>query len=494
MAVNLVLEVGIFEDMVDIISTEGTKPIIVWFRRDLRLKDNPAFKEAVDTCRPVIPLFIYDEFVEAMGAAPKWRLSLSIASFTKDLSNIGVKLVLRRGSALLILKEIIAETDAQGVFWSRLYDDRSVRRDGIVKDKLKGLGIEAKSFHGHLLHEPWSVNKKEGGFYKVYSPFWRVVSKMTVPSLIDAPKKCLSSPIKLKSENLSDWQLDKDLSRSKKILGRFVNVGENAANERLDYFLKNTVSSYEQDRDMIFLNGTSRLSENLTYGEISPWRIWHRATQSISGSNSGIEKFLKELVWRDFAWSLAYNTPHILHSNWKVEWNHFPWRGPNKDSELWCRGMTGEPLVDAGMRELYTTGTMHNRVRMIVASYLTKHLLTDWRVGQEWFASRLIDWDPASNAMGWQWVAGSGPDATPFFRIFNPETQAKKFDKDSKYINRFLGVGSDQPPSLQAKLFFDMVPKSWNFDYKLRYPNRIMGLKEGRDRALTAYNSFRKSV
>ena len=477
-------------NLVSTIRTE--KPIILWFRRDLRLSDHLALDTASKTGRRLIPLFIYDEFTRTLGAAPKWRLSLSLEQFRKDLEDINLKLTLREGKALEVLKTLIVECNASGLYWSRLYDNASVKRDKQVKEFAKSINLEVRSFPGHLLHEPWKIEKKQGGFYKVYTPFWNEVKNKDVMSIIEKPKKFPKTENWPKSEKITDWGMEKNMYGSDALLIKHVVVGEKAAKRRLDFFLEKNVSKYSENRDTPESSGTSGLAENLTYGEISPARIWHQAISFSFKSNINVEKFLKELVWRDFAWSLAFHTPHIMIENWRPEWNNFPWRGPNYESSMWQKGFTGEPLVDAGMRQMYVTGTMHNRIRMIVASFLTKHLMTDWRVGQNWFSECLIDWDPASNAMGWQWAAGSGPDASPFFRIFNPESQAARFDPKSRYINNYLNVAQTGHFSESARNYFLMVPKSWKLNISTPYPERLVSLQEGRQRALEAYAGLKK--
>jgi deoxyribodipyrimidine photo-lyase len=250
--------------------------------------------------------------------------------------------------------------------------------------------------------------------------------------------------------------------------------------------------NYRTARDFPGRAATSRLSENLTLGEIGPRRVWWRVQRLLEQERGhrGAEHFLKELAWRDFAHHLIFHTPEIATGNWRAEWDAFPWRDDNEDAERWRRGLTGEPLVDAGMREMYVTGTMHNRARMIVASYLTKHLMTHWRVGLAWFEACLIDWDPASNALGWQWVAGSGPDAAPYFRVFNPATQAEKFDPDESYRRRFVAELTDAPGE-DARAWFDAVPRSWKLDPEAAYPEPMIDLKAGRQRALDAYERHR---
>ena len=233
---------------------------------------------------------------------------------------------------------------------------------------------------------------------------------------------------------------------------------------------------------------TSSLSENLTYGEIGPRTVWHAAARALDDGHAGDEHFRKELVWREFAYHLMHHTPHIVDRHWRDAWDAFPWRGDNDDAERWRRGLTGVPFVDAAMREMYVTGKMHNRSRMIAGSYLTKHLMTDWRVGLAWFADCLTDWDPASNAMGWQWVAGSGPDAAPYFRIFNPDTQAEKFDADGSYQRRFVAELSETPGP-EALSYFEAVPRAWHLDPTAAYPAPVIGLAEGRALALAAYGA-----
>jgi deoxyribodipyrimidine photo-lyase len=279
------------------------------------------------------------------------------------------------------------------------------------------------------------------------------------------------------------------MNRGAAVVSRYQAVGEAAARGRLHQFLAGPVSDYAERRDFPGEDATSRLSENLTYGEIGIREVWHAGLRVRDEGSAGAEAFLRELAWREFSYHLMHHTPEITSRNWKSDWDSFPWRGDNPDAERWRRGMTGEPFVDAAMREMYVTGTMHNRARMIVASYLTKHLLTDWRVGQAWFAECLTDWDPAANAMGWQWVAGSGPDAAPYFRVFNPAGQADRFDPVGAYRDRFL---AERALGAEALDFFKAVPRSWGLSPGQAYPVPVIGLAEGRAHALAAYAS-RKS-
>lgn len=471
--------------------TDSNPPSLLWLRRDLRLSDHPALCAAVAD-GGVIPIFILDTETESHGAAPRWRLEKSLISLAKSLAAKGSRLILRRGPALDVLQQLVAETGARAVHWSRLYDRASRARDTEVKSALKAQGVEAISHAGHLLREPWTVETKTGGFYRVYTPYWKTMAQFDMDAPLPVPTQIPAPATWPESLDIASLGLGHAMNRGAAILLEFAVIGEDAAHRRLDDFLRDRVADYGTARDKTDVNGTSGLSENLTYGEIGIRTIWHAGLRARHEGKQGAETFLKELVWREFAWHLIHHTPHIEDQSWRPEWQTFPWRDDNDDAEKWRRGMTGEPMVDAGMRQLYITGTMHNRVRMLVASYLTKHLMTHWRVGQKWFEECLIDWDPASNAMGWQWAAGSGPDASPYFRIFNPETQAEKFDPKRAYRRRFIaGYGGSK--EADALKFYDAIPRSWTMSPDDPYPNRMVDLKAGRERALAAYKTHRET-
>jgi deoxyribodipyrimidine photo-lyase len=359
-------------------------------------------------------------------------------------------------------------------------------RDASVKAMVKGRGLLAGSRPGFLLHEPAAVMTGVGGFYRVYTPFWNAVRGLPVDACLPAPKTLPGPEVWPASDDLAAWDLGAAMGRGAAVVRPYQQVGEQAAQARLGAFISDKVAAYKLRRDFMAEDASSGLSENLTYGEISPRQIWHAGQRAMHEGAAGAEHFLKELVWREFAWALMTHTPHIAHTNWRPEWEGFGWRADNPDAEYWRRGQTGEPVVDAAMRQMLVTGTMHNRARMIVASYLTKHLLTDWRVGQAWFAQCLTDWDPAANAMGWQWVAGSGPDAAPYFRVFNPATQAENFDPDQTYRRRYVAELSATPPKA-ALDFFAAAPISWRLDTNRRYPPPLISLPDGRARALAAY-------
>ena len=455
-------------------------PLILWFRRDLRRDDHPMLAAAVATGRPLIPVFLLDPQTGSIGAAAQWRLGLAVARFGQDLAAAGSRLTLRKGPALAQMQALLAETGAAGVWWSRLYDPVCVARDTSVKAALQKDGHEARSFPGHVLVEPWDIATGAGDPYRVYTPFWKALRSRGVDAPTPQTTRLRPPETWPATEVLTDWRLEAAMNRGAAGVLAHQAVGEVAARDRLENFLAGPVRDYANLRNHLALPATSRLSENLTYGEIGVRRVWHMGLRALEEGAPGAESFLKELVWRDFAWHLIHHFPRIATQNWREEWQTFPWRPDTADAERWRRGQTGEPLVDAAMRALYATGTMHNRARMITASYLTKHLLTDWRIGQAWFADCLTDWDPASNAMGWQWVAGSGPDAAPYFRIFNPETQAEKFDADGSYRRHWLeGAGAAE--------FHRAVPRSWALNPAAPPPVPALPLAEGRARALAAF-------
>jgi deoxyribodipyrimidine photo-lyase len=463
-------------------------PLILWFRRDLRLDDHPMVQAALALRRPLIPVFIYDAETAALGAAARWRLGQGVAAFGARLAAMGSRLILRRGAAQGVLDDLIAQTGAAGVMWQRMYDPASTARDAAIKAGLRAKGLIADSHAGALLIEPWQVETGQGGPYRVYSPFWRAIAGRDFGAAVPAPARLPVPESWPASDDLASWRMGADMQRGADVIAPHATVGEAAALARLDGFVAAKIDAYKQDRDFVGLHATSGLSENLAWGEIGPRRIWYAAEAPLNQGARGAEHFRKELVWREFAYHLMHHFPHILTRNWRPEWDSFAWAGDGPMAQAWRRGMTGEPFVDAAMREVYVTGRMHNRARMIVASYLTKHLLIDWRVGADWFAQVLTDYDPASNAMGWQWVAGSGPDAAPYFRIFNPAGQADKFDADGSYRKRWIAEGQKSPPAT-ALAYFDAVPRNWGLSPRQPYPQPIIDLATGRARALAAYGA-----
>jgi deoxyribodipyrimidine photo-lyase len=464
---------------------------ILWVRRDFRLANNAALVAAVKR-GAVVPVFIRDASVDALGSAPKLRLEMAIGAFAEALEGLGSRLILRSGTAAEVLETLAAETGASAVFWNRLYDPRSVARDTDVKALLKDREIEAQSFAGALLFEPWTVETKTGGPYRVYTPYWNAVRGRDVAPCLTPPLEMSTAEDWPQSEALAEWELSRGMFRGAAVVRRHVSAGEHAALERLDEFTDTLIAKYKVDRDRLDIAATSELSDALSLGEISPAQCWHAGRRAMQEGAAGAEHFLKEVVWREFAWHLLWHYPHMDRENWRPEWDGFVWNDDANHPHFmaWCRGITGQPVVDAAMRELYVTGKMHNRARMIVASYLTKHMRMHWRLGLQWFADCLVDWDLASNAMGWQWVAGSGPDAAPYFRIYNPETQAQKFDPKGTYLARWLpdAFGDHSDASMS---FYDAVPKAWKAYITDAPAEPLVSLTEGRAVALAAYETYK---
>ncbi|KAA2317152.1 deoxyribodipyrimidine photo-lyase [Pseudooceanicola sediminis] len=469
-----------------------TKPTLLWLRRDLRLTDHPALNAALARGGPVIAVFIQDDSVTGLGAAAKFRLGLGLAALAETLRAQGQRLILRRGPAREVLEELLAQTGADAVYWSRLYDPQAIERDSRIKSALRDNGVEAQSFSGHLLFEPWEVETGQGSYYKVYSPMWRAVKDREVSEPLTAPADIPPPEQWPESETLEDWALGAEMRRGAQVVGGHVDAGERAAQQALATFARHRIDAYATRRDYPGEAATSDLSQYLSLGEISPRQCWHAGVRAHEEGKAGAETFLKELVWREFAYHLMYHTPQILTENWRSEWNDFAWT-EDADADAvraWQQGRTGVPFVDAAMREMYVTGRMHNRARMICASYLTKHLMCHWKIGADWFRDCLVDWDPASNAMGWQWAAGCGPDAAPYFRVFNPETQAEKFDRDGAYRRRWIAEEAEAPTDT-ALSYFDAIPKAWGLSADDAYPAPLIGLKEGRERALDAYAALK---
>jgi deoxyribodipyrimidine photo-lyase len=434
-------------------------------------------------------VFIHDDSVARLGAAAKWRLGLSVAALAQDLEALGSRLILRRGDAAGVIAALVTETGAGAVHWSRLYDPDSIARDGAIKAALTARGIAAHSHNSHLLFEPWTVQTGTGGFYKVYSPMWRAVKDREVPAPLAAPSRLPVPGAWPASDRRDDWRMGAAMDRGAAVCAAHQCVGEAAAQDRLGAFVAGAIGDYKDARNNPGVAGTSNLSENLACGEISPRQCWHAGCRALHEGKRGAEHWLKELVWREFAYHLMYHTPQILHRNWREGWDAFAWtEGRAADVLRWKQGRTGIPFVDAAMREMYVTGRMHNRARMNVASYLTKHMMVHWRVGMDWFAECLTDWDVASNAMGWQWAAGCGPDAAPYFRVFNPETQLAKFDPEGAYARAWIAEDQARPPDT-ALSYFEAIPRRWGLSPDDPYPAPLIGLAEGRKRALAAYEA-----
>ncbi len=468
-------------------------PVIIWLRRDLRLADNPALHVAAQSGKPLILIYIDEanKGRELGGAAEVW-LHHSLSALTASIEEKGGQLILRRGKAADILDDIIDETGADEVHWNRRYEGWARDIDEAIKTDLKSRGLKVESHKANLLTEPWEVETKTGGFYKVFTPFWRAAkASFTVATDLPAPETLDCAEAKLASDDLADWTL---LPRSPDWGSKMMQAhtpGEAAAMSRLKSFLDGPVEDYAVQRDRPDdETGTSKLSPHLAFGEISPRQIWNAAKDNDYTS----DKFLTEIGWREFSYTLLFYNPDLASQNYKPAFDNFPWDSDAKKVEAWRRGQTGYPFVDAGMRELWQTGWQHNRVRMVCASFLIKHLLTDWRVGEAWYWDTLLEADPASNAASWQWVAGSGADASPYFRIFNPFTQGEKFDPNGDYVRKYV-------PEL-AKLPKKYIHQPWTAPgltlleagIKLgeTYPHPVVDHKTARERALAGYKASRE--
>ncbi len=471
-------------------------PAIVWFRRDLRLKDNPALTAGVESGRPLILLFIDETDAERItGAAKKVWLHYSLRSLRNDIESKGGKLLIRQGPAEAILDEIIEQSGAEAVFWNRRYEADSIERDSHIKSSLTARGLNVETFNGSLLTEPWEIKPKSGGdYFKVFTPYWRAASHIIGPRIaqhppLEVPKKLDCYKSNIGSDEI-DW-LPKNLDWDDKIITDW-EPGEAGAHKKLKTFLDGHVEDYEDERNIPSnKSGTSRLSPHLSAGEISPRQIW----QAAKDSGKTVDKFLSEIGWREFSYVLLYHNPKLATDNFKPEYDTIDWRDDEGGYDAWTKGQTGYPFVDAGMRELWQTGWMHNRVRMITASFLIKHMLIDWRKGEDWFWDTLLEADPAANSASWQWVAGTGADAAPYFRVFNPFSQGEKFDKSGDYIREFV-------PELK-NLSNKYIHQPWTAPNHIlaqagvklgeNYPEPIVEHKAARERVLAAYKEARGS-
>jgi deoxyribodipyrimidine photo-lyase len=409
---------------------------LVWFRQDLRLADNPALDAAVKRGEPVIPLYLWspeDDGDWPPGAASRWWLHQSLQALDEALRERGSQLVLAHGRATDVLPKLAAQTGATALYWNRRYEPAAIECSAAIKKLFASRGIETASFNGALLVEPWDMLNLSGKPYRVYTPYMRrMVHDLDPAAPLRAPSK-LKSPSKWpQSASLASL----DLMPGIEWYGGFAKrwqPGEDGANTRLKRFLTHKLAKYKQERDHPAIDATSGLSPHLHFGEIGPRQIWHAL-----GAKGRASTFLHELIWREFAYHLLYHFPATITKPMNAEFAHFPWKKNARHLNAWQRGQTGIPMVDAGMRELWATGFMHNRVRMIVGSFLVKNLLQPWQDGSRWFWDTLVDADLANNTLNWQWVAGSGADAAPYFRIFNPVTQGERYDAEGEYVRRWV--------------------------------------------------------
>ena len=479
---------------------------LVWFRRDLRLADNPALQAALRAGQAPVCVYIHaphEEGAWAPGAASRAWLLKSLQALDAELRARGSRLVIRRGDSLAELEKLLSETQAVALHWNRLYEPAAIARDTAIKQGLKSRGLEIHSHNAALLLEPWTIETQTGGPYKVFTPFWRkaraTLDGAAPPS---APKTLPEPPPHLLGLDPEDLGLapPKHEPRWDTRFWDDWQPGEAGAAEMLDTFLDGAINGYAEQRDLPDRVGTSRLSPHLHFGELSPRQAvaaalaakakGGRRTAAGTASEADFERFLTELGWREFAHHLLYHFPKTPDENLDPRFKHFRWARPKAELlQAWQQGRTGVPLVDAGMRELWATGWMHNRVRMVAASFLCKNLRYHWKHGAEWFWGTLVDADLASNTLGWQWTAGTGADAAPYFRVFNPATQAKRFDASGRYLRRWLPELAALPDAALAA--------PWEKPDLLRrlapdYPSApIVDLGESREAALAAYSASR---
>ena len=474
-----------------------TSPVIVWFRQDLRLADNPALSFAANN-GPVIPIFIDDQSDTSQwtpGAASRCWLHHSLDSLNHQLAG-GLRLF--QDEPLQALLKLIKSTGAKSVVWNRCYTPHAISRDTYIKEYLLAQGIAVDSFNGSLLWDPWEIHTKKWTAYKVFTPYYRKGCLKAKPPLTPIPKPKLQ----IHCSEDSDQQLVLDqlkLLPEQPWVNRITNhwsISEDSAWASLHKFTEERLSSYSQNRDFPAEQATSSLSPYLRWGQISPRQVWRYCQQQCSSPalEQPLEIFLKELAWREFSYYQLYHNPTMGDENLNHKFNHFPWNSDRESCQNWQRGQTGFPIIDAGMRELWQTGYMHNRVRMLVASFLVKNQLQHWHNGARWFWDTLVDADLASNSASWQWVAGCGTDAAPYFRIFNPVIQGKKFDSKGEYVRRYI-------PELK-KLPNRYIHTPWEAPESIlddaqvtlgaTYPQPILDLSTTRKRALSAYTALKQ--
>ncbi|ODT15245.1 MAG: deoxyribodipyrimidine photolyase [Kaistia sp. SCN 65-12] len=469
------------------------RPALVWLRDDLRLADNPALlagcRDAAERGAPLVIVYGLDQISEGirpLGGATRWWLHHSLAALDRSLARGGQALILRHGPAEAVLPALAAETDAASVFWNRRYGGGERAVDASIKARLKADDIHVESFHANLLFEPWTVRTKGGDPFRVYTPFWKACGALGAPRVpLDAPALLPPPADGLASDALDDWSLLPTKLDWAAGLRETWHPGEAGAQDRLASFVASRLQRYATERDQPAVEASSRLSPHLRFGEVSPFQLWQRVAPELPGIDvADIDKFRSEIGWREFSWHLLFHQPDLATRNFQPRFDAFPWP-PVDDKALaaWKEGRTGIPIVDAGLRELWQTGWMHNRVRMIVASFLVKNLLVDWRIGEAWFWDTLVDADAANNPASWQWVAGSSADAAPYFRIFNPVLQGEKFDPDGSYVRRYV----PELRSLPART----VHAPWKAGGASGYPLPIVDLAQTRVRALEAFGRMR---
>ena len=485
------------------LETSVERPTLIWWREDLRLADNPALDAAAASARPIVSIYVLDREspgVRPMGEASSWWLHHSLAALSRSLSEIGGgSLMVLRGPAREVVGKVVSRLQIGEVLWNRRYAAAERAVDDTIAADLQAADVRLRTFNGILVHEPDAVLPKAGGFFHVYAPYWKAVEARQgkTRNLLPAPKRLIEASVDASSIGaipLDQVGLLPTIAWAKGLEATW-RPGESNGRQALQRFVEAGLADYESGRNDLAADGSSRLSPYLRHGEISPVEVIHAVRRAAGAKpRRDVVKYLQEVTWRDFTYNLLAHAPEITTEAYAPRFKDFPWRRlPASELKAWQRGRTGYPIVDAGMRQLWDTGWMHNRVRMITASFLVKHLLADWKIGEEWFWDTLCDADPANNVVNWQWIAGCGPDAAPFFRIFNPVLQGEKFDPGGVYVKRFV-------PELD-RLDGAWVHKPWEapaavlsragVELGRTYPRPIVDHAAARSRALDLFRSTR---
>ncbi|QCZ95177.1 cryptochrome/photolyase family protein [Salinimonas iocasae] len=474
-----------------------TVPVsIMWFKKDLRVKDNPALNAACDAGK-IIPVYIFDTDApegRLPGGASQWWLHESLRQLDERLNG---HLQIFKGDAKKIIPELMDAFGTRHIFWNRLYEPWAIRRDKALKKQLEDNDYKVHSFNGSLLWEPMKIETKSGTPYKVYTPFYKKgCLQAAEPRYPKAPPARITyADVPDKGDGLDALGLLPDINWYSDIQSAW-KPGEEGAADRLSTFINDSAQQYNEQRDLPAVEGTSCLSPHLHWGEISPNQVWYAIKDKFGESeNKDIDTFLSELGWREFSYYLLYHFPDMVDKNFNDKFDKFNWRYSENDLKAWQKGKTGIPIVDAGMRQLWQCGWMHNRVRMIVGSFLVKNLLMHWHQGEQWFWDCLVDADLANNTAGWQWVAGSGADAAPYFRVFNPVLQGEKFDKEGEYVSHYCPELKDLPQKYIHKPWKapDDVLSEAGITLGEDYPEPLVDLKASRKRALEAFDEIKGS-
>ncbi len=477
---------------------KSIRPVIHWFRKDLRLTDNPALSSAAESGHPILAVYILEDGDSdpwAPGGASRWWLHHSLKALDQSLKTLGNSLILRRGRPQEVLRELVTETSAAAVYCTSLTEPHALKIDSELKHILNELGTGFRALDGNLIFPPESIATKNGEPFKVFTPFYKAcLKKFPLPAPPPALKRLQCHEKTVKSDSLEQWNL---LPTKPDWSTGWLDIwtpGEQGALSRLDPFLEQSAAKYGMRRDRPGVAGTSRLSPHFHFGEISPLLCWHRASSNIRpGTEKNIDSFLRQIIWREFSHHLLYHFPAFPEKPFRQEFEHFPWERNEEALRRWQRGLTGYPIVDAGMRELWMTGWMHNRVRMVAASFLVKHLLVPWQDGAAWFWDTLVDADLANNSVSWQWVAGCGVDAAPFFRIFNPVLQGRKFDPDGTYVRLWVPELANLPNKYIHEPWTASEKILENLDIFLgkNYPLPVVDHSKAQNQALSMFKKLR---